>query len=100
MSDLMFLLTPAAVAVPAPAPPSTSTGAAPASLLEVATHNAVEGCVHESFAALMAAIREAHLERIEQRPLFSGLLELRRELAMELAQQRLHVDRNERIVVT
>ncbi len=41
------------VAVPVP----TATGGRDASPLEVAIHNAVEGCVHESFAALMAAVR-------------------------------------------
>ncbi|MCA9708364.1 MAG: ferritin-like domain-containing protein, partial [Myxococcales bacterium] len=41
----------ARVPVPAPRPRHE------ASVLEVATHNAVEGCVHESFAALMAAVR-------------------------------------------
>ena len=39
--------------VPLPVPRDASE----ASAYEVALHNAVEGCVHESFAALMAAVR-------------------------------------------
>lgn len=38
-----------------PAIATNETGEA--SVLDVALHNAVEGCVHESFAALMAAVR-------------------------------------------
>ncbi len=42
-------------------------------LFEVARHNAVEGCVSEAFAALMAAHQADHADTAEMRDLFSTL---------------------------
>jgi hypothetical protein len=46
---------------------------APASLLEVALHNAVEGCVHETFAALLAMARAQLAPTPTLRMLFAKL---------------------------
>jgi rubrerythrin len=47
--------------------------ASEASTLEVALHNAVEGCVHESFAALMAAVRAERAESPWLRRVFARI---------------------------
>jgi len=71
------------VRVPMPTPRATNE----ASVLEVALHNAVEGCVHESFAALMAAVRAERAEEPWLRQVFASIAidEIRHgELAWEL----------------
>jgi hypothetical protein len=55
--------------VPVPTPRDASE----ASVLEVALHNAVEGCVHESFAALMAAVRAERAGDLRLRRVFARL---------------------------
>ncbi len=45
------------------------------SVLEVALHNAVEGCVHESFAALMAGMRAKRAGELQLRHVFARLSE-------------------------
>lgn len=57
----------ATVRVPTPRPSSD------ASPVEVATHNAVEGCVHESFAALMAAVRAQRATDVRLRRVFARI---------------------------
>lgn len=42
-------------------------------MLAVAIHNAVEGCVHESFAALMAAVRARRASDIRLRRVFARI---------------------------
>jgi rubrerythrin len=55
--------------------PTNSTIASEPSVFEVALHNAVEGCVHESFAALMAAIRAKRAGDVRLRRVFARLSE-------------------------
>ena len=54
--------------------PAPRAEAAPgATLLEVATHNAVEGCVHETWAALAAAHRAVHASDPTLRAIFDRI---------------------------
>jgi rubrerythrin len=45
----------------------------PASVIEVALHNAVEGCVHESFAALVESLQAERAEDPRLRRAFAGI---------------------------
>ncbi|MBK8265693.1 MAG: ferritin-like domain-containing protein [Nannocystis sp.] len=55
------------------APRLTRTEARVATAIEVARHNAVEGCVHECFAALMAAVRAQTAEARGLRRIFARI---------------------------
>jgi rubrerythrin len=54
-------------------PVPTARPVSEASVLEVALHNAVEGCVHESFAALMAAVRSVRADDLRLRRVFARI---------------------------
>jgi rubrerythrin len=53
--------------------PEVTQTSATSSLLDVALHNAVEGCVHETFAALLAAHRERRASSPTLRRVFAKL---------------------------
>jgi hypothetical protein len=50
-----------------------SVAAAPRSLVEIATDNAVEGCVRETFGALCALWQAAHAPTAERRAVFASI---------------------------
>jgi hypothetical protein len=52
---------------------SSASTANDAGVLEVALHNAVEGCVHEGFSALMAAVRAERASESRVRRVFATL---------------------------
>lgn len=57
----------------APVSVPTARAAGHASAFEVALHNAVEGCVHESFAALMAVVRAERAVQPRLRQVFAAI---------------------------